>query len=154
MSDNQNKSQQQKSPLQQPTKKAIDKRCPRQLEFMPDTFCPLAVQRLKALRHAGRELTEEEESKLPGCQYATNHQLANYCFFKLVEDYIPDDRTFSDMEIAHFLNISADTVKKVEKKAVQRMRDSHIFKEIIDTHNGDQIMEDIVDFRESSNFKE
>ena len=109
---------------------------------MPSTFCPLAVQRLKALRHAGRELSEEEEAKLPGCPYAVNHQLANYCFFKLVDNYVPEGRGFSDMEVAHFLNVSIDTIKKVEKKAVQRMRDSSTFKEIIDVHDGDQIMED------------
>jgi hypothetical protein len=120
---------------------------------MPDAWCPLAVQRLKALRHAGRELTEEEESKLPGCPYAVNHQLANYCFFKLVETFIPEGRGFSDMEVAHFLNVSMDTIRKVEKKAVQRMRDSHTFKEIIDIHDGDQIMEDLPDSSESNHSK-
>jgi hypothetical protein len=108
------------------------------------------VQRLKALRHAGRELTEEEEAHLPGCPYAVNHQLANYCFFKLVESFIPDGRGFSDMEVAHFLNVSMDTVRKVEKKAIQRMRDSTVFKEIIDMHGGDQIMEDSGDHKESN----
>ena len=151
MSDSHNKQLQKSQPQ---TEKPMDKRCPRQLDSMPDTFCPLAVQRLKALRHAGRELTEEEESKLPGCPYAVNHQLANYCFFKLVEHYIPEGRGFSDMEVAHFLNVSMDTVKKVEKKAVQRMRDSSTFKEIIDIHDGDQIMEETTDFRESDWSKE
>lgn len=122
--------------------KKMDKRCPRNLEELPGTWCALAVQRLKALRHAGRELTEEEEAKLSGCPYAVNHQLANYCFFKLVEDFIPDGRSFSDMEVAHFLNVSIDSVRKVEKKAVQKLRDSKIFKEIIEIHDGDQIMED------------
>ncbi len=108
----------------------------------PDTWCPLAVQRLKALRHAGRELTEEEEAKLPGCPYAVNHQLANYCFFNLMSGFIPDGKGFSDMEIAHFLNISLDTVKKIEKKALQRVREYSTFKEIIDTHAGDRIMDE------------
>jgi hypothetical protein len=138
--------------LEKPPKK-IDQRCLRNLDSMPETWCALAVQRLKALRHAGKELTEEEEEKLPGCKYAVNHQLANYCFFKLVEDFIPEDRNFSDMEVAHFLNVSIDTIKKVEKKAVQRMRDSHTFKEIIDIHDGDQIMEDLPDSLESSHSK-
>jgi hypothetical protein len=138
--------------LEKPPKK-IDQRCLRNLDSMPETWCALAVQRLKALRHAGKELTEEEEEKLPGCKYAVNHQLANYCFFKLVEDFIPEDHNFSDMEVAHFLNVSIDTIKKVEKKAVQRMRDSHTFKEIIDIHDGDQIMEDLPDSLESSHSK-
>jgi hypothetical protein len=120
----------------------MDQRCPRQLDCLPDQWCALAVQRLKVLRHAGRELTEEEESKLSGCPYAVNHQLANYCFFKLVEDFSPEGRGFSDMEVAHFLNISTDSVRKTEKKAVLKLRDSKTFKEIIDLHDGDQVLED------------
>lgn len=127
----------------------MDKRCPRNLETLPETFCALAVQRLKALRHTSKELSEEEEAKLPGCPYAVNHQLANYCFFRLTENYIPDNRSFTDMEIAHFLNISVDTVKKTEKKAISHIRSSSSFKEIISTYDGDQIMEDAADFKES-----
>ena len=120
----------------------MDNRCPRQLDSLPCDFCPLAVQRLKALRHSNKELTEEEEAKLPGCPWATNHQLANYCFFKLIEDYSPGSKGFSDMEIAHFLNISIDSVKKTEKKALQKMREYGALKEIIDSHEGDKIMGD------------
>ena len=142
------------NPPQQPTEKPMDARCPRKLSNLPDSWCALAVQRLKALRHAGRELSEEEEAKLPGCPYAVNHQLANYCFFNLVETYIPDNRGFSDMEVAHFLNVSMDTIKKAEKKAVQRMRDSSAIKEIIDIHDGDQIMEDSTDISQPDFSKE
>jgi hypothetical protein len=118
----------------------MDKRCPRQLSELPDTWCPLAVQRLKALRHAGRELTEEEEAKLPGCPWAINHQLANYCFFKFLEDSLPDNKNLSEMEIAHYCSISTDTVKKTEKKAIEKIRKSEYFKEIIDTYDGEPIM--------------
>jgi hypothetical protein len=45
----------------------MDKRCPRALKSMPSEWCPLAVMRLRAIRTAGRELSEEEESRLPGC---------------------------------------------------------------------------------------
>ena len=122
--------------------KPMDKRCPRQLETTPGSFCPLAVQRLKALRHAGRELTEEEEALLPGCPWAVNHQLANYCFFKFIGDFTPDDKPLSEMEIAHFCNLSIETVKKTEKRALQSMREDPVFKEVIETADGDQIMND------------
>ena len=102
----------------------MDKRCPRQLEALPETWCPLAVQRLKALRRADRELTEEEEANLPGCPWGVNHQLANYCFFSLIAQHTPDTKVFSDMEIAHFCNVSTDTVKKVEKKAIDKIKKS------------------------------
>ena len=122
-------------------KQKMDKRCPRQLEELPERFCPLAVQRLKALRHADRELSEEEESLLPGCPWAVNHQLANYCFFNLINNYVPE-KPLSDMEIAHFCSISTDSVKKIEKESLDKIRNSGSFKEVIDSHEGSIIMED------------
>ena len=47
-------------------KRKMDARCPRRLENLPCEFCPLAVLRLKALRNSDKELSEDEESKLPG----------------------------------------------------------------------------------------
>ena len=119
----------------------MDKRCPRQLNKLPGAFCPLAVQRLKALRHAGRELTEEEEALLPGCPWAVNHQLANYCFFNMVQEFLPD-KTLSDMEIAHFCNISTDAVKKIEKESISKIRDTSVFKEVMTEYGGETIMGD------------
>jgi hypothetical protein len=126
----------------QSNNKPMDKRCPRQLAKSPTSYCPLAVQRLKALRHAGRELTEEEEALLPGCPFAINHQLANYCFFNFIDQFTPDDKPLSDMEIAHYCNLSTETIKKVEKKALQKMRESKEIQEIVSVSGGDAIMED------------
>ena len=125
--------------------KQMDDRCPRELEEFPDTWCPLAVQRLKALRHAGRELSEEEEAALPGCPWGVNHQVANYCFFKLIADHMPDIKNVSDMEVAHYCNISTESVKKIEKRAIDKIRKSDSFREIIDTHDGDSVIESEVD---------
>lgn len=113
----------------------MDGRCPRKLETHPDSWCPLAVLRLKAVRNAGRELTEEEESKLPGCPWAVNHQLANYCFFKYMNEF-GSHTPPSEPEIAHYLNLSLDTVKKTQKDAIQKAREDHSFAEIIESHAG------------------
>lgn len=99
----------------------MDKRCPRRLEMMPENWCPLAVLRLKAIRNAGRELTEEEEALLPGCPWAIDHQLAHYCFFQYLAEYT-SDKSISDIELAALLNVSVDTVKKIEKSAITKMR--------------------------------
>lgn len=107
----------------------MDKRCPRRLDNMPENWCPLAVLRLKAIRNAGRELTEEEESKLPGCQWAIDHQLAHYCFFKYLLDFA-SDKTVSDIELAALLNVSVDTIKKIEKSGLQKMRDNELISSI------------------------
>ncbi len=107
----------------------MDKRCPRRLEDMPDTWCPLAVLRLKAIRNAGRELTEEEESKLPGCPWAIDHQLAHYCFFKYLAEFT-QEKQVSDIELAALLNVSVDTIKKIEKTALTKMREHKSFADI------------------------
>jgi hypothetical protein len=88
---------------------------------MPTSWCPLAVLRLKAIRNAGRELTEEEEALLPGCQWAVDHQLAHYCFFNYLTNFTADKQV-SDIELAALLNVSVDTVKKIEKQALNKMR--------------------------------
>jgi hypothetical protein len=108
----------------QPSK--MDTRCPRQLDVVPESWCPLAVLRLKAIRNAGCELTEEEEEKLPGCTWAVDHQLANYCFFNYVMDFA-SEKTPSDMEVASILNISVETIKKIEKTALEKMKNSDEF---------------------------
>jgi hypothetical protein len=117
----------------------MDGRCPRKLETHPEAWCPLAVLRLKAIRNAGRELTEEEESKLPGCPWAINHQLANYCFFKFINEYA-GDKPLSDMEIAALNNISVDSVKQTEKSGLAKIRLSEQFSEIKEIHDGGSIV--------------
>ena len=107
----------------------MDTRCPRRLEDMPDSWCPLAVLRLKAIRNAGRELTEEEEALLPGCPWAIDHQLAHYCFFQYLTTYTTE-KSVSDIELAALLNVSVETVKKIEKTALTRMREHKSFSDL------------------------
>ena len=117
----------------------MDKRCPRALETLPDEWCPLAVMRLRAIRTAGRELTEEEESKLPGCPWAVNHQLANYCFFKYIKQFSGDKQP-SDMEVASLNCISVEAVKKTEKVALAKIREAVQFKELKEALNGESVV--------------
>lgn len=107
----------------------MDKRCPRSLEDMPDTWCQLAVLRLKAIRNAGRELTEEEEALLPGCPWAVDHQLAHYCFFEYLTKFTTEN-SISDIELAGLLNVSIDTIKKIEKGALTKMRNHKSFSDL------------------------
>lgn len=117
----------------------MDKRCPKGLKCMPDGWCDLAVLRLRAIRTAGRELTEEEEAVLPGCPWAVNHQLANYCFFKYIQDYT-GDKAPSDVEIASLNCMSVDAVKKTEKAALNKIREAKQFKDLKEDLNGDSIV--------------
>lgn len=108
----------------------MDSRCPRQLEELPCEFCPLAVLRLKALRNSSKELTEEQENLLPGCPWAINHQMSNYCFFNYLKDYLHEAP--SDKEIAHMNNVSVETVKQIENKAISKIKEMDIIKDISD----------------------
>lgn len=108
----------------------MDIRCPRKLEELPCSSCPLAVLRLKALRNSPVELSEEEEAKLPGCPYALQHQLSNYCFFNYVKDYL--ENSPSDKEIAHMTNVSVETIKSVEKMAIEKIKEFELIKELKD----------------------
>lgn len=105
----------------------MDSRCPRKLDELPCEFCPLAVLRLKALRNSQKELTEEEENLLPGCPWAVNHQMSNYCFFNYLKDYL--NEAPSDKEIAHMNNLSVETVKKTEKEAMDKIKEFKIIKD-------------------------
>lgn len=104
----------------------MDPRCPRKLEELPCEYCPLAVLRLKLLRNSDKELTEEEEAMLPGCPWAVSHQMSNYCFFNYLKDYLSEAP--SDKEIAHMNNLSVETVKKVEKEAMNKVKNLDIIK--------------------------
>ena len=106
----------------------MDSRCPRKLEELPCEACPLAVLRLKALRNAGRELSEAEEASLPGCPYAVLHQMSNYCFFNYTKDYLNDSP--SDKEIAHINSISVDTVKKITNDVLAKLKNKNTIKEL------------------------
>jgi len=99
----------------------MDQRCPRHLEDYPDSWCYSAVMRLKSIRNADHELSEEEESKLPGCPWSINCGVANYCFFYYVQVIIPE-RQLTDIEIAGLLNISVDSVRKIERSALSKLR--------------------------------
>lgn len=119
----------------------MDKRCPRALENLPDAWCPLAVMRLRAIRTAGRELTEEEEAKLPGCPWAVNHQLANYCFFKYIKEF-SGEKPPSDIEVASLNCMSVDAVKKTEKTALTKIRDTEQFKGLKESMEGENVVDE------------
>ena len=120
----------------------MDPRCPRQMERMPGAWCSLAVLRLKAIRNAGRELTELEESQLPGCPWAISHQLSNYCFFKYMNEY-GEGNSASDIEIASMLHIEQETVKKTEKNGITKLKAQKEMKELKELlGTGESVLED------------
>lgn len=111
-------------------KHKMDSRCPRKLDDLPCEYCPLAVLRLKALRNSPNEMTEQEEALLPGCPWAVNHQMSNYCFFSYIKEYLTNPP--SDKEIAHMNNVSVETVKGVTKEALSKVKQFELIKGLKD----------------------
>ena len=118
----------------------LDARCPRRLKDFPETYCPLAVLRLKALRNAGRELTEQEENNLQGCPFSIAHQLSCYCFFKYMTQYYPN-KPLADIEIAHYNSVSLETVKKISQSSIIKMSQLDDFAEISETYGTETIVD-------------
>lgn len=85
--------------------------------------------RLKAIRNAPHELTEDEESRLPGCPWAINCQVANYCFFQYVEHVLPE-KPLADVEVAGLLNLSVETVRRLERSAMAKLRQDPTLQEL------------------------
>ena len=116
----------------------MDPRCPRQLSAMPCEFCPLAVLRLRAIRTSAKELSEEEEAALPGCPWAVQSQMSNYCFFSFIEQNA--EQSLSEAEVAALNCISSETVKKVEKRCLSKMRGAQHIKDLKESLNGESIV--------------
>ena len=93
----------------------MDKRCPRGLSCMPN------------------------KSMLPGCSFAIDHQLAHYCFFKYLSEYT-QDRQVSDIELAALLNVSVETIRKIEKQAIAKMKNNIAMSQL--KTSGGQIIDD------------
>lgn len=85
--------------------------------------------RLKAIRNAPQELTEDEESRLSGCPWAINCQVANYCFFQYVEHVLPE-KPLADVEVAGLLNLSVETVRRLERSAMAKLRQDPMLQEL------------------------
>jgi hypothetical protein len=107
----------------------IKSRCPRKLGQITKEWCPLAVLRLKTLRASKKELSEEEEAKLPGCPWAIDDQMSGYCWFAYEAHNMPETPS-TDVDIAAMLHVSTDTVKKTAERAINKIQNCHAIKEI------------------------
>lgn len=119
----------------------MDERCPRKLKDMPCEWCPLAVLRLRAIRHSDKVLTENEESKLPGCPWAVADQTSNYCFFKYAERF-SNGQPLSVNETAQLLMITPEEVRKVEKRAFEKIKKSSFIQDVLKNKGSDPVFSD------------
>lgn len=116
-------------------------RCPRKLKELPETWCPLAVKRLKWLRSLGREPTQEEEETAIGCSWATQDQMSCYCWFVYEAKFLSESPK-TDAEIAALLNLSVETVKKTAEGALQKLQSASFVVEIKRDSDGERVIEE------------
>ena len=116
-------------------------RCPRKLDKITKEWCPIAVLRLKTLRASKRELSEEEESKLPGCAWAIDDQMSGYCWFAY-EAFNMSDSPAGDVNIAAALHVSVDTVRKTADRAIKKIQATQAISEIRRSHNDEPVVDD------------
>jgi hypothetical protein len=117
------------------------KKCPRKLEGIPDTWCPLAVLRLKSIKALGREPTAEEESKMPGCPWAISHQLSGYCWFKYEANHM-EEQPQSDHNIAALLVLSPETIKTTANNALSKLQKEMKVNSIKEIFEGESVIDD------------
>lgn len=90
--------------------------CPRKLNNLPDSPCPLALMRLELLRSGKRESPE-----LPGCPYAITERQHNYCFWSLADS--DDFGPMTTKEICKSLSLTSAQIEKAEKSAIKTLQE-------------------------------
>lgn len=90
--------------------------CPRKLNNLPDSPCPLALVRMELIKAGKRESPD-----LPGCPYAITERRHNYCFWSLADS--DSFGAMSSKEISKSLSLTSAQIEKAEKSAVQSLKD-------------------------------
>ena len=97
--------------------------CPRRLNNLPNSQCPLALERISALQTLDEDGKKKRESEsLPGCPWYITSIEHNYCFWNLVTS--PDGKIdpFTDKEIGNILMLSPAQVDKAMVSAIAKLR--------------------------------
>jgi hypothetical protein len=93
--------------------------CPRGLMCCPTEACPLAMDRINALKAEGPACRRSKEPEsLPGCPWHVSSRDHHYCFWVLAETLQDDPMT--DREICDLLLISPETLEAVFQSACRK----------------------------------
>jgi len=115
----------------------MNSRCPRKLKHPPQEFCPAAIQRLRWRESLGREPTEQEETSAPGCSWSVRSHDDMFCFFKSISY---EKESLTDSQIAHMVGVSEITVKKTRERALAKLANLPVFKEMAELYDGEAIV--------------
>ena len=59
-----------------------------------------------------------------------------------MEQFLDEENTPSETEVAHLMNISPETVKKIQKQAIESIRNVHEFKELKEAYGDESVVPD------------
>jgi len=107
------------------TIKEMNKRCPRKLKCFPSAPCPLAVQRLRGLKKASKNVSYTQEAKVKGCNWYIADKDSNYCFFKYIHDNEGEDH--STIIISEKLNITQAAVYSSLNRAIEKLKKTPLY---------------------------
>ena len=97
--------------------------CPRQLDGPPCSACPLAMERLNAIKAEGpADKRKRDLESLPGCPWYIASSEYNYCFWNLAKELQDDPR--SDREICDLLMISQATLDRTFDAAIEKFKNA------------------------------
>lgn len=120
--------------------------CPRQLKSTPCEACPLALERINAIKSetASERKKKDMEEPSVGCPWFVSSADHNYCFWSYSESLYNDPS--SDREICDTLLIPKPTLDKEFKSAISKLeaiRDSEAIQEFKESVMDAAISEEI-----------
>lgn len=92
--------------------------CPRRLEGLPDSPCPLALERIHAIT-SQKDKKAKDVDNLPGCPWYCTSAESNFCFFSQVDT---DTGPYSDEDIAAHLSLTTAQVAKTYESGISKWR--------------------------------
>ena len=107
----------------------MDRRCPRKLKKHPQKICSFGAFKVWQVTKGKNEKTPVEITT-PGCEFFVNHRASCFCFFKYAYEYLNPQKPLSDLEIAYLNCMSLKDLKKTEKSAIKKVKESKLFIEL------------------------
>jgi hypothetical protein len=105
----------------------MDKRCPLGIVGHINIPCPMAIQRIKAIKYNSKKIKNDN---MPGCPFYVMHQLSNYCFFQYMEKY-GNNKESCEEEISSYLLISIEDVKKIMSDIMIKLAENDFLKDYL-----------------------
>lgn len=100
--------------------RVMDDRCPLGLQDFPTSVCPLAVERLRAMRNN----KGDAQNVKVGCEWYIASKEANYCFHKYMAQN--EGESHATIDIASLLHVTQAVVYSDLTKAVGKVKEAGV----------------------------